>query len=148
MQAFVALIALGGLAVMGWLFLDLQKQVEQQPPPAQAALAAASASYADALARARQEGKPVLLIFTASWCGPCQKMKKDVYPSAPVQAVAGRLVWHTVDVDQRENQALARQHGVRSIPTLVIIDAEGRVKARISGGRSPRDLAEWLAEHS
>jgi thiol:disulfide interchange protein len=145
MQAFVALIVLGGLAVMGWLFLDLQKQVEQQPPPAQAAT---SASYGDALARARQEGKPVLLIFTAPWCGPCQKMKNEVYPSAPVQAVAGRLVWHTVDVDQRENQALARQHGVRSIPTLVIIDAEGQVKARITGGRSPRDLAEWLAEHS
>jgi thiol:disulfide interchange protein len=147
MQALIALIALGGLAVMGWLFLELQKQVNQQPPPAQAALAA-NAAYSDALARARQEGKPVLLIFTASWCGPCQQMKKEVYPSAPVQAVAGRFIWHTVDVDLPENQALASRHGVRSIPTLVIIDAKGQAKAKITGGRSPRDLAEWLAKHN
>lgn len=143
MQALVILIVLGFL---GWLLWDLQEKVEQQNPAA--AMASGTSSYSAALTRASEENKPVLLIFTSARCGPCQHMKNKVYPSASVQAVASRLVWLTVDVNDSRNHPLAREYGVRGLPTLVIVDSQGKVKSRLSGARSPQDLAAWLRQNS
>jgi thiol:disulfide interchange protein len=135
---------IAAFVILGILAWDLNEQVKTTP----VVIANAPASYEEAIEQARAENKPVLLIFTASWCGPCQQMKKSVYPSAPVQAVANRLIWLTVDVDLPANQSLTQKHGISGIPALVIIDANGRSKSKISGGRSPADLARWLADNS
>lgn len=144
MKFLIVLLILGTFGIFGWMAWDLQKQVATTPVE----LKGAPADYAAALQRARSENKPVLLIFTATWCGPCQMMKQQVYPSAPVKAVAGRYVWHYVDIDRPDNRVLSRHFGASAVPTLVIVDPMGRKKSRIVGGRSPEDFARWLADHS
>jgi thiol:disulfide interchange protein len=144
MKHLITLIMLGGFVTFGWLVWDLQKKVATTPVE----IKGAPAAYRMALGRARSENKPVLLIFTASWCGPCQMMKDQVYPSAPVRAEAGRYIWHFVDVDQPANEALIKHFGTSGIPALVIVDPMGRKKSRIVGGRSPQSLAKWLSDNS
>jgi len=64
-----------------------------------------------------QSEVPVLVDFSASWCGPCQKIALWVHELAG--EFAGRAKVVTVDVDS--NQDLATRYGVMSVPTLMII---------------------------
>lgn len=69
----------------------------------------------------------VLLYFTASWCGPCQKIKpyvtqlKQTFPSLTVALI---------DVD--ESQEAAIQFDVKSMPTFVLFKGD-TVLVRFSG---------------
>ena len=97
-----------------------------------------------ALAESAKTGKPVLVDFTASWCPPCQVMKHEVWPDGRVaSAVNEGYVPVLVDVDDPKNAELAQRYGVRSIPTLVVVDAEGKV-IRQGAFMSADDMLDFL----
>jgi len=70
-----------------------------------------------------------ILYFSAAWCGPCKALGPVVQ-----QLQSQGLNIQKVDVDQ--DQALSAQYGVRSIPTLVKIDANGNAGARLVGNQT------------
>lgn len=96
-----------------------------------------------ALEESRRTGKPVLADFSADWCPPCIAMKHDVWPDDAVeQAVMERYVPLVVDVD-RDVDASGR-YGVRAIPTILVIDGDGRVLRRATF-LSASGMREFLA---
>ena len=66
----------------------------------------------------------VLIDFYADWCGPCKMMAPVVEEVA--EELAGKIKVGKVNVD--ENQDLAMEYGVMSIPTLVVIENGKAVK--------------------
>lgn len=58
---------------------------------------------------------PVIVDFTATWCGPCQRMAPVLDQLATENA--GKIKIFKVDAD--ENQNLLAQFGVRGVPTFV-----------------------------
>ena len=83
----------------------------------------------DALAEARQTGKPILVDFSADWCPPCVAMKHDVWPNPGVERALKRsYIPLLIDVDR--NGEVADRYGVGGIPTVLVLDAEGRVLRR------------------
>lgn len=102
---------------------------------------------ADAVMKsAKENGKPAILVFSASWCGPCQAMKKDVYPSSAVKPYHDKFNWSYLDIDVEANGKLSETYKVESIPHIFFVDGAGKVIDQQEGGGSPEDFAKKLAK--
>jgi thioredoxin-like negative regulator of GroEL len=102
-------------------------------------------SFDEALAENKTSGKPLVVNFSASWCPPCQQMKKDVWPREDVQAwVKANAKAIYVDTDQ--DAKTASTYKISSIPTMIVFK-DGKPADRISGGRSASDLLAWLSKN-
>jgi thioredoxin 1 len=91
-------------------------------------------------AEVKNSSLPVLLDFWASWCGPCMMSAPALEELA--QDYAGRLLVGKINVDEQE--ILAQQHGIVSIPTYVLYK-NGVLEAQVSGARTKEQLAEFAA---
>ena len=77
------------------------------------ALAITDATFDQLLA----QGKPMVVDFWATWCGPCRKV--GPYIEELAETYANEAIIGKVDVD--ENDELAMRFGVRNIPTILFI---------------------------
>lgn len=79
--------------------------------------------------------KPVIIDFYADWCGPCRMMSPIIDEIA--EEKVDNIKVGKVNVD--ENQDLAMEYGVMSIPTIVIIK-NGKVEKTFVGVREKNEI--------
>ena len=77
-----------------------------------------------------QSVKPVIVDFTAEWCGPCKGLKPVLRDLA---SEYGEEV-EFVAVDADSNPALCKQYEIRSLPTLMFFRG-GEMRERMHPGR-------------
>ena len=86
-------------------------------------------------------GKPVLVDFWAAWCAPCRHQGQIIDKWAG--ANDEKVLIAKVNVDQ-EN-AIAAQFGITSIPTLILF-SQGKEVSRAVGVQRDSDLDSMLAK--
>ena len=86
----------------------------------------------------KRSDKQVLLDFYAEWCGPCRMVSPivDAIAQENPQYLVGKI-----NVD--EEQELASEFGVYSIPTLVVMK-DGKVVSQAAGARPKNQILAML----
>ena len=75
-----------------------------------------------------------IIRFTASWCGPCKSLAMNL------ETANLGLPIEVVDIDTHSD--VAQEYGLRSVPTLVMLDENIEIK-RLIGSRTINELQEW-----
>lgn len=98
-------------------------------------------TWKEALAKAKAENKMVFLDAYASWCGPCKKMAKDIFPLSEVGEFYNKnFVNVKMDMEKGEGPELAKAFEVNMYPTYVFLDADGSLSHRSLGQMPAQDF--------
>jgi hypothetical protein len=90
-----------------------------------------------ARARARREGRPLIVYLRADWSAGSLSMDREVWSDARVLAEARAFVPLWLDLTRAEGDAelYAQRYGATAIPALALFDPEGRAAARLLGAQ-------------
>ncbi len=107
-------LALGAAVLMAW------------PQPVELPFAAYDAGL---LQKARQEGKPVFIDFSANWCLPCKELEIKTFSAPEAHQAFQKWVLLKADLTQYSSgpvEELKKTYGIQGVPTLIFIGPDGQ----------------------
>ena len=103
-----------------------------------------------AILQAIDEGKPVVLVFSADWCPFCRRLERETFTDGEVARLAKDFAVFRVDMTSStpppEMVELAKKYGAEGLPTVAFLNARGEwVKdLTLVGYEPPREFAKRL----
>ena len=86
------------------------------------------------------QGKPMVLDFWATWCGPCRKIAPTIQELA--DQYEGQVIIGKVNIEEEADDLVA-EFGIRNIPTILFMK-DGQVVDKVVGAAPKSTLEEKL----
>lgn len=100
-------------------------------------------SWKEALSTAAKEKKLIFMDAYTTWCGPCKKLTKEVFPNEMVGAFFNEnFINLKMDMEKGEGLELAEKFDVNVYPTLLFVNAYGEVVHRTAGFHTADQLID------
>ncbi|GIV21415.1 MAG: hypothetical protein KatS3mg023_3166 [Armatimonadota bacterium] len=103
-----------------------------------------------AIQQAVDEGKPVILLFSADWCPFCRQLERETLTDGEVARLAKQFAVFRVDMTSStlppETAELARKYGAEGLPTVAFLSKRGEWVKELTlvGYEPPRAFASRL----
>jgi thioredoxin:protein disulfide reductase len=98
-------------------------------------------------AQALAEHRPVLIDFGAEWCTACKELEHETFPDPGVRTEAQRFVTIRVDAtddDDPKIKALSEKYKVVGLPTVIMLDKDGKEIVRLNEFVKPPKFLEAM----
>ncbi len=103
-----------------------------------------SGSWSGVLTEAKQKKKIVFVDVYTEWCGPCKLMEKNIFPDEQVGKYYNtNFICYKLDGEKGEGPEIVKKYGIKSYPTCLYLDGDGKLLYRFSGAK---DVDEFLKE--
>ena len=98
-----------------------------------------------ALKKAKTENKLVLVDIYAEWCAQCKELDEKTWPDTNVKAwIEKNAVAIRIDTD-KQRPDLAKRLEVRSYPSVILLDSDGKEVGRKLGFHKPQAMLDFFA---
>jgi FKBP-type peptidyl-prolyl cis-trans isomerase 2 len=91
---------------------------------------------------AKNEKKPVVIVFYLEGCSACEAMDAITFSNPEVLELKDRFIWIKVDGDSES--AISEEYGAAVYPTVALLDENGEVVEMITGYILPYDLKKVI----
>src|SRR5438270_7733634 len=101
-------------------------------------------SLAEIKAKAANENKAIFLDAFTSWCGPCKKLAREVFTDDEVaDYFNAHFINASFDMEKGEGVRLVKLYGIKAYPSLVFIDADGKMISKREGALDKRSFLDF-----
>lgn len=101
----------------------------------------------EAIKKANQENKKVLLYFTADWCGPCKYMDKFTFKNDTVKTyLSNHYVAVKINESTWKGEKLTKKFKVYAYPTFIILNQEGIIQKRFISETSTKGFLAQISD--
>jgi thioredoxin 1 len=106
-------------------------------------------TFTEAQAKAKAENKKIFMDCYTSWCGPCKALKANVFPDETLgKLINEKYIAVAYDMEAGEGPEIATKYNIEAYPTLLFLDAEGKVLQTALGYREAPEIAQIANELS
>ncbi|MCB0550430.1 MAG: thioredoxin family protein [Phaeodactylibacter sp.] len=93
-------------------------------------------SWEEALEEAKKQEKVIFIDAYATWCGPCKRMSREVFPDEKVGEFYNRhFINMKLDMEAGEGLTFRKAYPVSAFPTLFFINGKGEVVEKVRGAQ-------------
>lgn len=92
-------------------------------------------TWEEAKAKAKETDKLIFVDAYTTWCGPCKRMARDIFPLEEVgKFYNSSFINYKLDMEKGEGPAFASKYKVSAYPTFVFVDGDGNMIFNRVGG--------------
>ena len=103
-------------------------------------------SFAEILQVAQKANKPILAVFSATWCGPCRQLKANVFKSDDFKRVAKEVILFFIEQTTKEGTTYYSKYNVTGSPAFRIFSSQGILLDSFGPERTVDGFLEWIHE--